>query len=277
MSGAGKSAALNALEDVGFFCVDNMPPQLIPKFVQISEDGAEIRKIAFGCDVRSRELFAFLKDAVFELKQAWGANTKVLFINAADEIIKRRYKETRRKHPLYDLVGGSIDAALHSERELLMPISEIADYTLDTGQLSTAALKEAVLGLVMDKISDSMQVKLMSFGFKHGFPADADLLFDVRFLANPFYVPELKSMTGLSREVRDFVMADRYAVALKDKLSDLFAFLLPRYIAEGKSQLVIAFGCTGGKHRSVTFAELFHAQVSAHGYRTSVFHRDIAK
>jgi len=274
MSGAGKSAAINALEDIGFFCVDNMPPQLIEKFVQISENSGDIRKIAFGCDVRSGELFSHLKDAVFALKQA-SVKCKTLFMTSADEVIKRRYKETRRKHPLYDANGGDIDAAIRAERELLMPICEIADYTLDTAQLSTAGLKEAVLDLVMDKISDSMLVKVMSFGFKHGVPSDADLVFDVRFLANPFYVSELKNKTGLDKQVRDFVMGNADAVRFRDKLDDLIDFLLPRYVAEGKSQLVIAFGCTGGKHRSVTFAEQLSARLESTGFRANVFHRDL--
>jgi UPF0042 nucleotide-binding protein len=289
MSGAGKSAAINALEDIGFFCVDNMPPQLMAKFVQISADSAEIRKIAFGCDIRGIKLnergehfgndgrmLGSLKDAIFELKHS-GVKARVLFMDSPDEVIKRRYKETRRLHPLYDANGGDISAAIQAERKLLMPIAEIADYTLDTGSLSTAALKEAVLNLFMDNISDSMLIKCTSFGFKHGIPGDADLVFDVRFLANPFYVPELKSKTGLDAEVREFVMKSDDARELEQRLADFTDFLIPRYIAEGKSQLVISFGCTGGKHRSVTFAGRLCERLCGRGYKATVFHRDVAK
>jgi UPF0042 nucleotide-binding protein len=301
MSGAGKSAAINALEDIGYFCIDNMPPQLMAKFVQISADSAEIHKIAFGCDIRGAKLtekndhcdppqnepanqdfadggkmFAALKDAIFELKHS-GVKARVLFMNSPDEIIKRRYKETRRLHPLYDASGGDIDKAIADERELLMPIAEIADYTLDTGLLTTAELKNRVLSLFMDNISDSMLIKCTSFGFKHGSPGDADLVFDVRFLANPFYVPELKAKNGLDIKVRDFVMKSPDAAELERRLNDLIDFLIPRYVAEGKSQLVISFGCTGGKHRSVTFAERLYARLSSGEYKVTVFHRDIGK
>ena len=276
MSGSGKSAVINALEDIGFFCVDNMPPQLIAKFVQISADSDEIRKIAFGCDIRGGEMFAKLKDAIFELKQS-GVRAKVLFLTSPDEIIKRRYKETRRMHPLYDTAENCMDTAITRERELLKPIAEIADYTIDTGMLSTARLKESVLNLFLEQISDSMLIKCTSFGFKHGIPGDADLVFDVRFLANPFYVPELKTKTGLDAPVRDFVMQSGDALELERRLNDMIDFLIPRYVAEGKSQLVISFGCTGGKHRSVTFAERLCEHLSHGEYKATVFHRDIGK
>jgi UPF0042 nucleotide-binding protein len=300
MSGSGKSAAINALEDIGFFCVDNMPPQLMAKFVQISADSTEIRKIAFGCDIRGaklterndlaesafplshtensgkREMFSNLRDAIFELKHS-GVTAKVLFMDASDEVIKRRYKETRRLHPLHDASGGEIDIAIQKERELLSPIIEIADYTLDTGLLTTAELKNRVLSLFMDNVSDSMLIKCASFGFKYGIPGDADLVFDVRFLANPFYVSELKHKTGLDKEVRDFVMKGLDAQESEQRLFALIDFLIPRYVAEGKSQLVIAFGCTGGKHRSVTFAERLYGTLSEREYKVAVFHRDIEK
>ena len=275
MSGAGKSTAINAMEDIGFFCVDNMPPQLIDKFVQISETGDSFRKIAFGCDIRGGEMFRDLKDVIFDLKHS-GVKLRVLFLNASDEVIKRRYKETRRSHPLLSDSGNNIDKAISKERETLSPIMEIADYEIDSSLMGTAAIKESVLKLFLEKISDSMLVKCTSFGFKHGIPGDADLVFDVRFLPNPFYVTELKTKTGLDAEVRDFVMKETVAIELERRLIDLTGFLIPRYIAEGKSQLVIAFGCTGGKHRSVTFAQRLSEYLTEFGYRVMTFHRDIS-
>jgi len=279
MSGSGKSTAINALEDIGFFCVDNMPPKLIPKFVEFGvgksgEAGKTGGACAFGCDIRGGELFLELKDVIFGLKQS-GINTKVLFLNASDEVIKRRYKETRRIHPLFNESNKNIDAAIAAERETLAPIMEIADYEIDTSMMGTAVVKESVLNLFLEKISDSMLIKCTSFGFKYGIPGDADLVFDVRFLPNPFYVAELKTKTGLDSEVRDFVMNEPVAKELEKRLFDFIDFLIPRYISEGKSQLVVAFGCTGGKHRSVTFAERMFSHLAEFGYRVMTFHRDI--
>jgi len=285
MSGSGKSAAINALEDIGFFCVDNMPPQLIPIFSKIGDSFGEglkdfelikepIKKAAFVTDIRGGEMFLGLAGIIDQLKKS-GVNVKVIFLNAADEVIKRRYKETRRLHPLFATTDGNVVQAIAKEREFLVPIAEIADYTIDTGMLSTSALKEAVLDIFLDKASDSMLVKCISFGFKYGAPGDADLVFDVRFLPNPFYVPELKEKTGTAQEVRDFVMKSEIAQELECKLLDLLGFLIPRYVAEGKSQLVIAFGCTGGKHRSVTFAERLYEDLKGANYKVKVFHRDL--
>lgn len=278
MSGSGKSTAINALEDIGFFCIDNIPPQLIPKFSLICAqvEDERLQKAAFVTDIRGGEMFLSLHAIIGELKQS-GVNVKVIFLNATDDVIKRRYKETRRLHPLFNSENGDMDKAVSDEREILAPIAEIADYTIDTGMLSTAGLKEAVLNLFLDRISDSMLVKCTSFGFKFGIPGDADLVFDVRFLPNPFYVPELKSKTGLDREVRDFVMKSEIAGELERRLFDLLDFLIPRYVAEGKSQLVIAFGCTGGKHRSVTFAERLYERLKATEYKVTAFHRDLTK
>ena len=281
MSGSGKSTAINALEDIGYFCIDNIPPQLIPKFYQMltrlgNDESSVGGKIAFGCDIRGGGMFLGLNDVIKELRND-DITVKVLFLNASNDVIKRRYKETRRLHPLFNTNGGDMDGAVRAEREILSEIAETADYNIDTGSLSTAALKEAVLNIFLVKISDSMLIKCSSFGFKFGIPEDADLVFDVRFLPNPFYVPELKQKTGLDKEVRDFVMKEEIAVELERRLTDLTGFLVPRYIAEGKSQLVIAFGCTGGKHRSVTFAERLCGYFSGDGYRATVFHRDIDK
>ncbi|MCL2035941.1 MAG: RNase adapter RapZ [Oscillospiraceae bacterium] len=274
VSGSGKSTAVNAMEDVGFFCIDNIPPQLIPKFAQVSTGNDKISKAAFVTDIRGGEMFLELYDIIAELKSS-GIDVKVLFLDASDEVIKRRYKETRRLHPLFNDCNGDMNQAIERERRILSPIMEIADYRIDTGMLTTATLKESVLDIFMEKTSDSMLVKCCSFGFKFGIPGDADLVFDVRFLPNPFYVSELKLKTGLDSEVRDFVMKEDVARELEQKLLDLLGFLIPRYIAEGKSQLVIAFGCTGGKHRSVTFAERTAGHMRDSGYRVAVLHRDI--
>jgi UPF0042 nucleotide-binding protein len=290
MSGAGKSTAINALEDVGFFCVDNIPPALIPKFADFAAfgdrenaaDSKTARGCAFGCDIRGGEMFSSAKDVIFELIQS-GVKVKVLFMNASDEVIKRRYKETRRIHPLFQnhqgsqsgVSGSNIGEAIAAERATLAPIMEIADYEIDTSMMGTAAIKESVLNLFMEKISDSMLIKCTSFGFKYAIPGDADLVFDVRYLPNPFYVPALKSKTGLDKPVRDFVMNEAVSAESESRFCSLIDFLVPHYIAEGKSQLVIAFGCTGGKHRSVTFAERMQAHLSKSGYRVMTFHRDI--
>ncbi|MCL2071147.1 MAG: RNase adapter RapZ [Oscillospiraceae bacterium] len=277
MSGSGKSTAINALEDIGFFCIDNIPPQLIPKFAQICAqvEDERIKKAAFVTDIRGGEMFLSLNSIITELKDS-GVSVKVIFLNSSDEVIKRRYKETRRLHPLFN-EGRDMDKAVSDERDILAPIAEIADHTIDTGLLSTAGLKAAVLDIFLERISDSMLIKCISFGFKFGIPLDADLVFDVRFLPNPFYIHELKEKTGLDAEVRNFVMSGEVSQEMEGKLTELLAFLIPRYVAEGKSQLVIAFGCTGGKHRSVTFAERLCNHLKGGDYKVTAFHRDITK
>jgi len=278
MSGSGKSVAVNALEDIGYFCVDNMPPQLIPKFAEICaemyENSGKSDKTAFVTDIRSGDMTRF-DENVDELKQSFGV--KLLFLDAPDDVIIKRYKETRRLHPLYNPDGRNTAEAVAAEREILTPIRGIADYYVDTGQLSTAGLKETLSGIFLDNVSDSMLIDCISFGFKYGIPPESDLVFDVRCLPNPFYIPELKQKTGLDAEVRDFVMDGGVSRELADKLFGLTDFLIPQYVAEGKSRLVIAFGCTGGKHRSATFAEILRERLSERGYRTRAFHRDIKK
>ncbi len=276
LSGSGKSCAAKVLEDIGFFVIDNMPPQLIPRFAEICEDNASIEKVAIVTDIRGGSLFLELNENIEELKHE-GFDVKVLFVNADHEIIKKRYKETRRKHPLYDIANGDIDNAISAEADILQPIREVADYYIDTSLLSTAKLKETVLNLFLENVSDSMVISCMSFGFKYGVPDEADLVFDVRCLPNPFYVPDLKRKTGMDREVREFVMKHEKAQILEAKLFDLIDFLIPEYISEGKSQLVIAFGCTGGKHRSVTFAENMFAHLNHKDYKVRIMHRDITK
>ena len=276
LSGSGKSCAAKVLEDIGFFVIDNMPPQLIQQFAELCEDNPSIEKVAIVTDIRGGSLFLELNENIDALKNQ-GFDVKVLFVNADHEIIKKRYKETRRKHPLYDIANGDLDNAISAEADILQPIREVADYYIDTSLLSTAKMKETVLNLFLENVSDSMVISCMSFGFKYGVPDEADLVFDVRCLPNPFYVADLKRKTGLDKEVRDFVMSHEKAQTLEAKLFDLIDFLIPEYISEGKSQLVIAFGCTGGKHRSVTFAENMFTHLNNKEYKVRIMHRDITK
>ena len=276
VSGSGKSCVVKALEDIGFFCIDNMPPQLIHKFADICKGNSSIEKVALVTDIRGGELFLQLWDSVEEMRRL-GLNIKVLFLYADHDVVKRRYKETRRKHPLLDISGGDIDKAISTEFEILMPIRENSDYCIDTSLMSTAKLKESVLNNFLEDITESMMISCISFGFKYGVPDEADLVFDVRCLPNPFYIPELKQKTGMDADVREFVMQHETAQTLQSKLFDLIDFLIPQYIAEGKSQLVIAFGCTGGKHRSVTFAENMFKHLSEEKLTVRLLHRDCGK
>ncbi len=276
MSGSGKSSVMKALEDIGFFCIDNMPPQLIPAFAAMCDDNEDISKVAIVTDIRGGAMFFKLGDCIDKL-HVRGINVKVLFLEASKEVLMKRYKETRRKHPLDEVSGGDIEKAIDAETELLSRIRQDADYIIDSTMLSTGQLKEQVAGLFLDNPSDAMIVSCMSFGFKYGSPQEADLVFDVRCLPNPFYIPELKHKTGLDREVQDYVMSFPQSQELRDKLFDLISFLIPHYLTEGKSRLVIAFGCTGGKHRSVTFAELTAAYLREKGMRVRTLHRDADK
>ena len=277
LSGSGKSCAVNALEDIGFYCIDNMPPQLISKFAEIStQSDIKIERVAIVADIRGGELFFSLSESIEELKEQ-GIDVKILFFDAADDILVKRFKETRRKHPLDEVVHGSIRRAVASERDILNSIRAVADYYIDTSYLSTAQLREQINGMFLENAGDSMLVKVMSFGFKYGAPNEADLLFDVRCLPNPFYIPELKHFTGEDSEVSDYVMSFEQSQELLSRLENLIDFLIPLYIQEGKSQLVIAFGCTGGKHRSVTFAEKIYGYLNDKNIRVRKSNRDISK
>ncbi|MDR0947095.1 MAG: RNase adapter RapZ [Ruminococcus sp.] len=279
MSGSGKSGALNVLEDNGYYCIDNIPPQLIPKFAEIARDvaatgSAAMNKIAIVTDIRGGALFSDIKNSIDFLKDS-GIDTKIMFLDAADDVIIRRYKETRRRHPLES--GGTIETAINRERGILNDIREYADFYIDTSELNVAGLKETVNALLLKNPTESMTVKVTSFGFKYGISVEADVVFDVRCLPNPFYIPELKHKTGLDESVRDYVMKSDNSYKLLDKLTDLIKFMLPLYLKEGKSSLIIAFGCTGGKHRSVTFAELLSKFIIDEGYHCMTVHRDIER
>ena len=277
MSGAGKSRAVDALEDIGFYCIDNMTPKLISKFAEIClQSDGKISRVAIVTDVRGGELFQGLFDELDHLKDQ-EFSYKLMFLDASDAVLMRRYKETRRRHPLLDVVHGSIENALKSERLLLKPARERADYIIDTTHLSAAQLKERISNIFLDNVMTGMLINCTSFGFKYGPATEADLVFDVRCLPNPFYVDELKKQTGLDQPVRDYVMKWPQSIELLNKIVDLVDFLIPYYLDEGKSQLVIAFGCTGGKHRSVTFAEYLYKHLSDKGHKVTVNHRDILK
>ncbi|GHU46137.1 nucleotide-binding protein [Clostridia bacterium] len=282
LSGSGKSCASAALEDIGYYCIDNLPPPLMTKFAQLVSELETVKNAAMVTDVRSSiryrsdnggNMFDTLYRAVEDMKSL-GFDTKILFLDAPVDTILRRYKETRRNHPL-ETPTTTIEEAISKESLLLEPVRAIADYVIDTRDMSTAVLRKSVLELFMENVADSMMVTCMSFGFKYGVPADADIMFDVRFLQNPFYIPEFKQLTGLDSRVRDFVMGDPRAVTLLEKLRGLLDFLLPAYVDEGKSHLTVAFGCTGGKHRSVTYAEIIHEHVAQRGFVTRVVHRDL--
>jgi UPF0042 nucleotide-binding protein len=275
LSGSGKSGVINVLEDNGYYCIDNIPPQLIPGFAGIAEntDGM-LERIALVVDIRGGELFKEFDEGIAFLKKS-KIDCKILFLDASDEVLVRRYKETRRRHPLDTQAGGSIKAAVEIERKMLCEIRDYADYYLDTSETNVAQLKESVAALLFG--GTAFPVKVTSFGFKAGISLEADLVFDVRCLPNPFYIPELKHKTGLDSDVRDFVMNSPDSEKLLEKLLDFIDYSLPLYKKEGKSQLIISFGCTGGKHRSVTFAELTAAHLREAGYNVMLSHRDIKK
>lgn len=275
MSGSGKRTAMKMLEDVGFYCVDNLPVPLIEKFVElIATPNSEINKVALGLDVRADQPFGDAQRILDKLKEN-GYLFEILFMDASDTALLKRYKESRRMHPLS--LEGRVEEGVHKEREILRGIKQKADYVIDTSNLLTRELKEEIDHIfVRNEEYNSLMVTILSFGFKNGIPADADLVFDVRFLPNPFYIDELKHKTGNDAEVQDYVMSFPEALVFLDKLTDMFDFLIPNYIKEGKHQLVIGIGCTGGKHRSVTLANELYAKMKDHGnYGVKLYHRDI--
>ncbi len=276
MSGAGKSSALKMLEDAGYFCVDNLPIQLIFKFVQITFNGSEkFDKVALGVDIRSGQALEELDDVLNEIQKA-NYHYEILFLDAGDEVLVKRYKETRRIHPLSG--GGRVEQGIETERKKLEFIKKKADIIIDTSQLLIRELKSQIDKIyTLNEEYSNFYVTILSFGFKYGIPMDSDLVFDVRFLPNPFYDAVLKPQTGNDKPVRDYVMSSPQAVEFLDKLNDMVAFLIPNYIIEGKNQLVISIGCTGGKHRSVTLANELYAKLSELQYGLKVEHRDIEK
>lgn len=275
MSGGGKKTALRMLEDIGFYCVDNLPVDLIEKFVELlASPGGEITKVALGVDVRANVGFERVP-SIFNKLKADGYPIEILYMEASDDTLLKRYKETRRMHPLSP--DGRIEEGINKERTILAPIKEQADYIMDSSKLLTRDLKEELDRIfVKDEGYKSLMVNILSFGFKHGIPQDADLVFDVRFLPNPYYIDELKHHSGNDECVREYVMSFKEAGEFLEKLVDMVEFLMPNYVKEGKYQLVIAIGCTGGKHRSVTLANALYEKLKCNkGYGLTVTHRDI--
>ncbi len=274
MSGAGKSTVLKMFEDIGYYCVDNMPIALVEKFVELAVAGnSDLKNIALGVDIRSGQAFAGF-DAVLEHMSNAGVKYEILFLDCTDAVLVKRYKETRRSHPL--AVGDRIDKGIALEREALEFLKKKSDYIIDTSSLLTRDLRQEIERIfVQNEKYNNLFVTILSFGFKYGIPADADLVFDVRFLPNPYYVEKLKQLTGNDKPIQDYVMGCPQAVEFMDKLEDMINFLIPNYILEGKNSLVVAIGCTGGKHRSVTLANELYRRLSDKDYGIKIEHRDI--
>ena len=275
MSGAGKSTALKMLEDMGYFCVDNLPVPLIPKLAELlAVPGTEMNKAALGVDIRSGESFRQLETVLRALDDV-GFQYDILYLESSDHVLVKRYKETRRFHPLSGN-SGRVDEGIRKESEKLDFLKTKADYLVDTSHMLTRELKKELSKIfVQNKEYKNLYITVLSFGFKYGIPNDADLVFDVRFLPNPFYIEELKEKTGLDKEVQDYVMGFAEAHEFLDKLTDMIRFLIPNYVKEGKYQLVIAIGCTGGQHRSVTLANGLYQRLKDQGdYGLTLRHRD---
>ncbi|MCL2351186.1 MAG: RNase adapter RapZ [Firmicutes bacterium] len=274
MSGAGKSTVLKILEDEGFFCVDNLPPSLISKFAEICfQPGSDITRVALGIDARGGRLFDDLFAGLDALTSENNEYT-ILYLDASDEVLVKRYSETRRSHPLAK--NDRLITGIEKERELLAKVREKSDYIIDTSQILTRQLKEMVTEIcVLDRDFSSLLINVLSFGYKYGVPDDADMVFDVRFTPNPFYVPELKELSGNDEAVAAFVMSFEVSRVFFDKMADMLAFLIPLYVSEGKNRLVVAIGCTGGRHRSVTFANLLYKKLLDMNQTVSINHRDI--
>ena len=278
MSGAGKSTALNVLEDEGYYCVDNMPISLMPKFAELADGHNQDKgynNIALGIDIRSGHSLAEL-DSVLDYMKEKKYEYTIVFLESSDEVLIKRYKETRRAHPLAK--DGRVDKAIMLEREQLKFLKQRADVIIDTSQLLTREFKEELEKIVLGrKEFNNLMVTVLSFGFKYGIPSDADIVFDVRFLPNPYYVEELRPLTGNDKKIQDYVMKAPEAEEFLERVDGLIQFLLPNYVKEGKSRLVIAVGCTGGKHRSVTLANAIAKRLSKTPYGCKVEHRDIEK
>ncbi len=278
MSGSGKSAVTDALEDLGYFCADNMPPALIPTIAQfVNTSHNQNQKVATVTDIRVGETSLNDFKNAFDVLEKMNYRYKILFVDASDDVIISRYNQTRRKHPLLEKCDGSLLMCIEHERAIMHDIRAIADYTIDTSKFTVAECKQRVVDLFLENPDSALKISCMSFGFKYGIPTDADLVFDVRCLPNPFYIPELKCRTGLEPEVRDFVMKFEQSKILLKKINDLVQYSVPLYRQEGKSQLIIAVGCTGGRHRSVCFAEQIRDGLVNLGNSVSIKHRDIEK
>ncbi|EHD5031722.1 RNase adapter RapZ [Listeria monocytogenes] len=274
MSGAGKTVAMQSLEDLGYFCVDNLPPSLLPKFWELMKESDKMDKIALVMDLRGREFFDSIEPALDELNNTNFITTKILFLEADDKVLVSRYKETRRHHPLEP--NGSVLDGINAERELLSDLKGRSQLVINTSNMAPRELRERINNEFQTEDKDIFNVQLMSFGFKYGIPIDADLVFDVRFLPNPHYIDKMRPLTGLDEDVYEYVMKWPETQTFLDKLVDLLMFTLPFYKREGKTQLVIAIGCTGGQHRSVALTE-FVGKAIQQKYETTISHRDMKR
>lgn len=272
LSGAGKTIAMHAFEDMGYYCVDNLPPQLLPKFIELCEQSVNVDKVATVMDIRGGQFFDQL-----EFLTALSHPVQILFLEADDRTLVARFKESRRNHPLTP--DGSVETGIDLERERMSPMRARSDVILDTTAITAAQLRQKLFALfALDGTQGKLlNIGLISFGFKYGLPLDADLVFDIRFLPNPHYQEALRNLTGLEPAVRDYVMGWTLTHQFLKKIKDLLAFLVPCYIAEGKTQLIIAIGCTGGKHRSVTIANILATFFTDLGQNVSTLHRDMEK
>ena len=273
LSGSGKSEAMRSLEDMGFYCVDNLPPALIPKFAELCyQSNSTIDKVALGIDVRGRKFFKALHESLNVLRKD-KYPFEILYLDCSDDILLKRYKMTRRNHPL--AINRQIPEGIKIERTILEPLKEIADCIIDTSNMKPKDLKEEISKIYANgEVNNNLTISVVPFGFKHGIPSDSDLVFDVRFLPNPYYVEELRNKTGDDQEVRDYVMDSEISHQFYDKLLDMINFLVPQYIKEGKHHLVISIGCTGGRHRSVTICNLISDELMKQDYRVVKKHRD---
>ena len=279
LSGAGKTSALHAMEDIGYYCVDNIPPLLLDTFYELCDNSTDkrMKKVAVVVDMRSGNMFNELADIIAKSKLS-GKRFKMLFLDTKEDTLLIRYKETRRMHPLAsEFAGGSTEKAVELEVEFMKPVKVISDYVIDTSYMTPKQLKERVSTMFLEGADHGMLITCMSFGFKYGIPLEADLIFDVRCLPNPFYIKELKHKTGLDEDVRKYILDFEVTGQFIEKLIDYLDFAVPLYKEEGKSELVIGIGCTGGKHRSVTLARLLNSHFIENNQKSAIHHRDIWK
>ncbi len=273
LSGSGKSETMKALEDMGFYCVDNLPPALITKFAELCyQPNSSIEKVALGVDIRGRKFFKELHESLDYLRSL-NYKYEILYLECSDDVLLKRYKMTRRNHPLSSNI--QIPEGIKLERGIMEPLKEISDCIIDTTNMKPKDLKEEIEKIYsIGETSPTLTISIVSFGFKHGIPTDCDLMFDVRFLPNPYYIEDLRPKTGDDKEVRDYVMDSKVSIDFYEKLSDMINFLVPQYVEEGKHHLVIGIGCTGGRHRSVTISNMIYDELNKKGYRAVKKHRD---
>ena len=275
MSGAGKTVAVQSFEDLGYFCIDNMPPTLLPTYWELVKESGKISRIALVIDLRSRDFFKEVDSLIATLDNTQLVTTRIIFLDSSDSVLVSRYKETRRNHPLAP--DGRVSEGIAKERELLMDLRTRAQIIIDTSDISPRQLRERLIKDFATKDYQTFHVEVMSFGFKYGVPIDADIIWDVRFLPNPHYIPELRPQTGMDAPVYDYVMKQPETQAFYSKLIDVIEFCLPGYKKEGKSSVTIAIGCTGGKHRSVAIAERIANHLKTDNYAVNISHRDYMK